>query len=66
MPCRKGKTDSTRSELGKRLDFYEVKRDVRDIKLSLLDGKTNAYFEKNGMPKKGWTVRCLGLSLNDM
>lgn len=53
-------------ELGKRLDFYEVKRDVRDIRLSLLDGKTNAYFEKNGMPKKGWTVRRLGLSLKDM
>lgn len=53
-------------ELNRRLDFYEVKRDVRDISLPLLEVKTKAYFERNGVLKDGWTIRRQGLSLMDM
>ena len=53
-------------ELNRRLDFYEVKRDVRDISLPLLEVKTKAYFERNGVLKDGWTIRRQGLSLKDM
>ena len=53
-------------ELKRKLDFYEAKRDVRDISLPLLESKSKAYFEKNGKPKSGWTVRYRGLSLKDM
>lgn len=53
-------------ELGKRLDFYEVKRDKRDISLSSLGMKAQSYLEKNGQPKSGWKVSHLGLSLGDM
>ena len=53
-------------ELNGRIDFYEVKRDARDISLPLLGVKAKAYFEKNGAPKAGWDVRHLGISLKDM
>lgn len=54
------------NELERRLDFFEVKRDARDIRLPALDRKTGAYFEKNGTCGDGWTIRCQGLSLEDM
>ena len=53
-------------ELKRRLDFYEVKRDARDVSLAQLKAKSQAYFEKNGEPKTGWIVRHQGLSLKDM
>jgi len=54
------------NELERQLDFFEIKRDARDIRLPSLDFKTRAYFEKNGLCKEGWTVRRQGLSLSDM
>ena len=53
-------------ELNRRLDFYEVKRDVRDISLPQLEVKSKAYFEKNGALRSDWSVRYQGLSLKDM
>ena len=53
-------------ELKGRLDFYEIKRDARDISLPVLGVKSEAYFEKNGALRSGWKVRRKGLSLKDM
>jgi len=53
-------------EIGKRLDFFEVKRDVRDIRLGSLESKSAAFFDKNGSRDGEWAVRYVGLSLKDM
>lgn len=53
-------------ELKRRLDFYEIKRDSRDISLPRLEAKAKAYFEKNGGLKSNWVIRHQALSLKDM
>jgi len=53
-------------EIGKRLDFFEIKRDVRDIRIGALEAKAMAYFDKNGAKDEDWSVRYVGLSLKDM
>lgn len=53
-------------ELNRRLDFFEVKRDVRDISLPQLEVKSRAYFAKSGTLRSDWSVLYQGLSLKDM
>jgi len=53
-------------ELAHRLDFFEIKRDVRDVREGALEFKAKAYFEKNGFCRDGWSVGYRGLSLKDM
>jgi hypothetical protein len=53
-------------ELQKRLRFVEVKRDSRDISISALKAKSDAFFRKNGILPKGWTCEHSALSLDDM
>jgi len=52
-------------EIGKRLDFFEIKRDARDIRLGALELKSAAFFEKHPSLRK-CKVSFLGLSLDDM
>ena len=48
-----------------RLDFYEVKRDLRRIDLAALKAKTEAFYAKN--PElRNLASDCRGLSLSDM
>ena len=48
-----------------RLDFYEVKHDVRRIDISVLKAKTEAFYAKN--PElRSLVSECRGLSLSDM
>lgn len=66
---RKGENEidlMAEDELNQRLDFYEIKKDSRDISLPLLESKAKAYFEKNGGLKSNWIVRYQALSLKDM
>ena len=52
-------------EIGNRLDFYEIKRDVSRIALGKLEEKSEAFFCKNPQLRER-KVSFQGLSLEDM
>lgn len=52
-------------EIGKRLDFYEIKRDALRIDLASLRARREAFLVKNPEMRE-FRGRCRGLSLEDM
>lgn len=53
------------NEFDREVEFYEVKRNRRNISIALLEAKRDAFLRATGQ-YEGWKMRCLPLSPEDM